>query len=142
MRVALSVIASLALTGSALAQTPAPSPGSPAAAAPAPAPTPAASNITTTRDLVALCNTAETDPTYPGAIGLCVGYGSGVLAYHLADTRAHTRARKVCLPSPPPSRGEARRLFVAWAQSNDRYMDEPAVDGVMRFLITTYPCRR
>ena len=109
------------------------------APAPAAAPPPAF-NVRTTGDLAALCNTSDTDPSYPGAIGLCVGYGSGVLDYHLADTSGRKRARKVCIPAQPPTRGEARRLFVAWVQNNQQYNDEPAVEGVMRFLIATFPC--
>jgi hypothetical protein len=125
-------IACLLLTCPAFAQS---SPTTTPPAKPVPA-----FNVRTTGDLVALCNTPNTDPSYPGAIGLCVGYGSGVLDYHLADTHGRKRARKVCLPAQPPTRGEARRMFVAWAQANPQYTEEPAVSGVMRFLIATFPC--
>lgn len=123
----------LALTLPALAQT---------TQQPAPAKPLPPLNIRTTADLVALCDTPQTDPSYPGAIGLCVGYGSGVLDYHLADTAGRRRARRVCLPTPGPTRGEARTMFIAWAHEHPQYMSEPAVDGVMRFLIATFPCRR
>lgn len=139
MRSAFVVVGLMALALPALAQTSAPANAPPATTSPA---APPASNVRTTSDLVALCNTPNTDPSYPGAIGLCVGYGSGVLDYHLADTAGRKRMRKVCMPSPPPTRGEARQMFVTWAQSNPQYMDEPAVDGVMRFLITSFPCRK
>ncbi len=134
MRAILTAVGCLILSVPAVAQTP-----QPTAQAVTPPP---ALNIRTTRDLVALCSTPETDPSYPGAIGLCVGYGSGVLDYHLADTAGRKRARRVCVPTPAPTRGEARQMFVAWAQEHPQYMDEPAVDGVMRFLITTFPCRK
>ena len=124
----------LLLAAPAWAQTAAP-------AAPAAAATPPpAFNVRTLSDLVALCNTPETDPSYPGAIGLCVGYGSGVLDYHLADTARNRRMRKVCLPTPPPTRGEARKMFISWAQENPQYAESPAVYGVMRFFIATFPC--
>lgn len=127
--------ASLALSVPVVAQTP-PPPATQAAKPPPPL------NIRTTADLVALCDTPETDPDYPGAIGLCVGYGSGVLDYHLADTAQRRRARRVCVPTPAPTRGAARTLFIAWAHQHPQYMNAPAVDGVMRFLMTTYPCRK
>jgi len=111
-----------------------------AAATPAVGAKPAPMNVRTTGDLVALCNTPATDPSYPNAIGLCVGYGSGVLDYHLADTFRQRRARKVCIPQPPPTRGEAREKFIVWAQAHPDDMQEPAVYGVMRFLIAAYPC--
>ena len=143
MRMALTVAAGLVLTVPAFGQSTAPSatPTSPASPTTSAA-LPPASNIRTTSDLMALCNTPTTDPSYPGAIGLCVGYGSGVVDYHLADTYGHRRARKICFTSPPPTRGEARQMFVSWAQSHPQYMDEPAVEGVMRFMITTFPCHR
>ncbi len=156
MKLGLALAACMTLAIPALAQTPAPTAAAPTAtpangtvptAAPATAAPPGeaaspppAFNVRTTRDLVGLCNTPTTDPSYPGAIGLCVGYGSGVLDYHLADTYGRKRARKVCLPQQPPTRGEARQMFVAWAQAHEQYMDEPAVEGVMRFLISTFPC--
>ncbi len=139
MRATLPTIVALALATTAQAQTASPSPAS--AGAPAAAPPPAL-NIRSTRDLVNLCNTSDTDPGYPGAIGLCVGYGSGVIDYHFAENPPHSRGRKVCLPNPPPTRGEARKMFVAWAQDNEQYMDAPAVYGVMRFAIAAFPCRK
>lgn len=144
MRATLSALVVLALAGAASAQTSPPNGASPVPAAPPAAGTrpPAALNIRTTRDLVNLCDTSDTDPGYPGAIGLCVGYGSGVIDYHFAENRARSRGRKVCLPSPPPTRGEARKMFIAWARTNQQYMDEPAVNGVMRFAITTFPCHK
>ncbi len=144
MRSALGLFGCLLVAAPAWAQsTPAPPAGEPAGAtAAAPASPPPAFNVRTTSDLVKLCNTPTTDPSYPGAIGLCVGYGSGVLDYHLADTAGRKRARKVCVPAQPPTRGEARQMFVTWAKTHPQYMDEPAVDGVMRFLIATFPCRK
>ena len=135
MRAILTVMGCLALSAPAFAQT-AQQPAAP------PAKTPPPLNIRTTGDLVALCDTPESAPDYPGAIGLCVGYGSGVLDYHLADTQGRGRTRRVCVPTPEPTRGEARTMFIAWAHQHPQYMDEPAVDGVMRFLITTFPCRK
>ena len=129
------------IAGPALAQTATLTPNAPPIpmAAP-PIHTFAPMNVRTTGDPVALCDTPNTDPAYPNAVGLCVGYGSGVLDYHLADTYRNKRARKVCVPKPPPTRGEARTAFIAWGQANPQYLAEPAVEGVMAFLIATYPC--
>ena len=71
-----------------------------------------------------------------------MGYGRGVLDYHLADTHGNRRARKVCLPAVMPTRGEERTAFISWAQDHPQYLDRPAVEGVMRFLIGQYPCRK
>ncbi len=133
-----ALVLALLLATPALAQTATPAP----APMPAPMPAPTPANTHTTQDLVDLCATPQTDPSYPGHIGLCVGYFSGVLDYHLADTARTKRARKVCLPATMPTRGEERSAFLTWAQANQQYMPDPAVYGVMRFLISQYPCRR
>jgi hypothetical protein len=99
-------------------------------------------NINTFGDLVQLCGTDRNDPTYVAKVSLCAGYISGVLDYHLADTAwsSGRRNRRVCLPADPPTRLEALQSLVAWNQSNEKYDNEPAVDGVMRYYISTYPC--
>jgi hypothetical protein len=144
MRAALTVFAATALAGLVLTtpsfgQTP---PAASAAPTPAPPMGPTPMNVRTTGDLLALCNTPDTDTHYPNAIGLCVGYMSGALDYHLADTYRNKRGRRVCLPATPPTRGEARRMFIAWAQEHPQSMDEWAVNGVMRFFIASFPCKR
>lgn len=143
MRPVIPAIALAALTwaGAAAAQTSA-APTAPTADAVARTEStpPAPANIRTTENLLDLCNTAQNEASYPARIGLCVGYFSGVLDYHLADTRGNRRTRKVCLPSAMPTRGEERADFVNWAQANRQYLDSPAVYGVMRFFISQYPC--
>ncbi|MBV8095767.1 MAG: hypothetical protein JOY71_30330 [Acetobacteraceae bacterium] len=102
---------------------------------------PASYHIRTLQDVVNLCSTPSSDPSYAGAIGLCAGYLSGVIDYHLADTaRATGRTRRVCLPKTATTREQAVNGFVSWARLNSQYMAEPAVQGVMRYFINTYPC--
>jgi hypothetical protein len=131
------VLGALLVATPCLAQTPSATP-----MGPPPAPQPAPMNVRTTGDLLALCSTPATDPRYPNAVGLCVGYESGVLDYHLADTWRNKRSRRICLPGQVPTRGTARSGFVTWASAHPEDADEPAVDGVMRYLMSAYPCRR
>lgn len=122
------------MTMGAAAQTTAPPPslqaGSPAY------------NISTFSDLVRLCTASRNDPNYPAAMGLCAGYISGALDYHLADTgwAGNRRNRRVCLPSERPTRMETLQSMVSWDESHRQYNSEPAVDGVMRYFMATYPC--
>ena len=37
---------------------------------------------------------------------------------------------------------QVRSAFVGWMQSNSQYDDTRAVDGLMRFAGTTWPCPR
>ncbi len=57
-------------------------------------------NIGTLQDLVRVCSTNSSEATFPGAIGVCAGYISGVLDYHLADTDwvGGRHNRQVCMP--------------------------------------------
>jgi hypothetical protein len=98
-------------------------------------------NVRTTGDLVRLCGTDPGDPQYLEALGWCHGYGRGALDYHRAATPANA-APLFCPPTPSPNGEEIRQRFVAWGMSNAGFATTPAVEGVFRFLITTYPCPR
>jgi len=99
-------------------------------------------NIDTFGDLVRICQTTRDDTTYPTAMGLCAGYISGVLDYHLVDTgwSGNSHARRVCLPADRPTRFEAIQSLVSWDQSHQQFTNEPAADGVMRYFMRAYPC--
>ena len=128
----------LALTGCA---EPSQSSAETAANAPAAAPPPPPSfDIHNLRDLVAVCRTAEADPYYASARGLCWGYASGVLDFYLVDYGTGRRSRRVCLPTAAPTRTEAVGGLLTWADANQQYMDESAPNGLMRFYISQYPC--
>lgn len=144
MRVAFAGLAFALIAGSAAAQPTAPPPSGPVPSAPAPslqAGTPAF-DISTFGDLIRVCTTNRNDATFQTSMGLCAGYVSGVLDYHLVDTgwTGGVRNRRVCLPTDRPTRLETIQSLVAWSDTNDRFNGEPAADGVMRYFMTTYPC--
>ncbi len=144
----------VASSGFAVAET---LPGD-AKAAPAPATqTAAVSNVTpvvvqpaanpfdihTLRDLAASCTLRNDNPYYVAGTSLCAGYEAAVLDFHLLDTMgSRHNKRKVCLPTPAPSRRQSVIGLVSWLQSNPQYLDEPAASGVLRYFINTYPCNR
>jgi hypothetical protein len=137
----LACIAIVASTAGASAQT-GPNQASPAQPSALQARNPAYS-INTFRDLVNLCSKDRSDPEYVGAIGLCAGYISGVMDYHLVDTgwAGGRKGRRVCLPEERPTRMEALQGLVSWDRSNQKYDDEPAAVGVMRYYMASYPCQ-
>ena len=142
MRLAiLSCIAILASASGGHAQ-PAPGAGQPASQPGLQSRNPAY-NISSFRDLVQLCSSDRNDPNYPGRIGLCAGYLSGILDYHLADTAwtGGRRYRRVCLSGATPTRMEVAQSLVNWDQTNHQADDAPAVEGVMRFFMASYPCQ-
>jgi len=91
-------------------------------------------------DVVALCSTPASDPLYTAAVHMCHGFGAGAYQTIMAMTRHEKLKAVVCPPDPPPSRNEAVRLFVQWANDNPRYQAEPAVDFVGRFFLAQFPC--
>jgi len=100
-------------------------------------------NIGTFGDLMRICQTTRNDAAFPTAMGLCAGYISGVLDFHLVDTgwSGNRHARRVCLPAEHPTRLEAMQSLVSWNQSHQQYDNQPAADGVMRYFMQAYPCQ-
>jgi hypothetical protein len=98
-------------------------------------------NVRTTGDLVRLCATPTNDPHYLEALGWCHGFGRGALDYHRAASPANA-APLFCSPNPSPGWDDVRRRFIAWGNANVPLANTPAVEGVFRFLIDTFPCPR
>jgi hypothetical protein len=92
-------------------------------------------------DLVAVCETPESDPYYAAAIGFCHGYVVGAYQYHQA-LYTHGRKHKAifCEPNPRPSRAQAIRDFVAWVNENPKYKSENAVETMFKYLMEKWPC--
>jgi len=98
--------------------------------------------IRNAQDLVALCGVAPGDPLAREAIHFCHGFVSGAWQYHQSVNSGPQSAKLVCPPDPPPTRAEAVAMFVTWARvpENGKYMTDPAVDTMFRFLIEKWPC--
>lgn len=98
--------------------------------------------VKTTRNLLNLCTVSANTPQHQAAIHFCHGYLVGAYAYYQAANAGAERQPLVCLPTPPPSRNEAIRMFIAWAQDHPQYMDESPVETEFRFLTEKWPCKR
>lgn len=92
----------------------------------------------TTAQLVSLCSTLRTDPTYAQSLQFCHGFAAGALSYYRATRRPGAAPRYCGLPA---SRQESVDRFVAWAQANPRYAGDNPVDSLFRFLDANYACR-
>ncbi len=99
--------------------------------------------LRTTEDLVALCDAKQGDPQAVAAIHQCTGFLVGVYQYH-ESINAGPRARRIfCIPAEgAPNRDTAAQMFVAWSRTRPQHMNEPAIDGLTRFAVETWPCRR
>lgn len=87
-----------------------------------------------------LCSTPSTDPNAATAVGFCRGFMIGVGQYHVGATGPGRSPPIFCLPTPTPTLEAVQAAFVIWAAGNPQYAAEKAVDGVLRFASTAYPC--
>lgn len=97
--------------------------------------------LRTAGELAVLCNTPSSDPGHSEAVGYCRGYIRGALAYHRAITPANA-PRLFCPPSPMPPDAAMRSQFAVWVNSSPRNAAQAPVEGIFRFLTTTFPCPR
>src|SRR4029434_5336902 len=88
----------------------------------------------TTQNLLKLCTVSPHDPRYREALHCCHGYLVGADHSHVAETAGEGGKRLVCFPTPPPSRNEAFRMFIAWMQPHPQYINEPPVKPTFRYM--------
>lgn len=98
--------------------------------------------VRSTQDLVDLCGVQRGDPLASQSIHFCEGYLVGIYHYHQALTSGRGQAPVFCPAANVPTRDEAVAMFVAWGRSHPQHMAERPVDGVFRWAVETWPCRR
>ena len=91
--------------------------------------------VRSTADLVEICSVPPSDSLYAAAMGFCQGYGVGAFHYYQAAVTGPGGKPFVCLPDSPPSRTEAIQMFLSWSRENPKYMGEPAVESLFRWLV-------
>jgi hypothetical protein len=97
-------------------------------------------NAKTAGDLAALCSATPDNGIGTAALNFCEGYLQGAVTVEMQNM-APIRGRKLfCLPDPPPTRLQAMREFVGWAQAAPDRLIQPTTDGLFRFLSERYPC--
>ena len=99
--------------------------------------------LRTTRDLLDICTTPESDALHKEALHYCVGFLTGVVGYHNVLTDHKDMKRLTCYPAGT-TREDGVRVFVAWArarQGDGKIMDESPIVGLMRSLNAQWPCK-
>jgi hypothetical protein len=97
--------------------------------------------VRTVSDLAAVC-----DPQLRGverleSIAYCQGYMTAAGQFHSSLFPAEGPRRPLyCVPNPPPSVARSALAFAAWARQNPQRANEPALDGMLRWAQSTYPC--
>jgi hypothetical protein len=96
-----------------------------------------------TGDLATLCATSESSQGGIAARAWCNAFIVSAGQYHGSVAAANPSIGRIyCLPDTNMTLDQVRTAFVGWAQSNPQYADTRAVDGLMRFAGTTWPCPR
>jgi len=94
----------------------------------------------TTGSLATLCAAPTDAEVGHASLAFCRGFIVGVGQYHVEISRPGGRPAIFCLPTPAPTLEAAQSSFVAWAQANPQYANDKAVDGLLRWAATAYPC--
>jgi len=91
--------------------------------------------------LAALCAATPDNPRRGEATGICHGFLVGVGQYHAAlHPPGSSLPPLFCLSDPPPTLQAVAAAFVAWSRANAQHARERAVDGVVRWARSAYPC--
>ena len=98
-------------------------------------------NVQTVSDLAAVCDPQVRGVERLEAIAYCQGYLTAAGQYHAAVHPAGGPSRPLfCVPNPPPSVAQSGLAFAAWARQNPQRANEPALDGLLRWAQSAYPC--
>lgn len=96
-----------------------------------------------TGDLATLCATSESSADGVAARAWCNAFIIATGQYHGSVAAANPAVGRIyCLPDSNMTLDQVRTAFVNWAQSHPEHRDTRAVDGLMRFAGTTWPCAR
>jgi len=102
---------------------------------------PVAPGPLSTATLANLCAAPDGEGDLAHAQGFCRGFLIGAWQYHTEITRPGGRPPIFCLaPAAAPSLAEAQAAFVSWATAHAQYADDKAIDGLLRWAATAYPC--
>ena len=98
-------------------------------------------HVQTVAELAAVCAPAWDGVPRLEAIAYCQGFLTSAGQYHTLLHPAGGRIRPLyCVPSPGPSIAESGVDFAAWAAANPTHRAEPALDGLLRWAESRFPC--
>ena len=110
------------------------------AMAPAIAATPENFQVRSAADLVAICSTTPSDNSSSAMVGFCHGYVVGVYQLLQEVAQARPASRFFCTPAVTPSRTQAIKSFVDWANARPAELSKLPMESIADYLAVTYPC--
>ena len=104
-------------------------------------PQPHTTEVRTMSDLAAVCDPRVGSVERLESIAYCQGFLTAAGQYHTSLHPAGGPRRPLfCVPNPPPSVAQSGLGFAAWARQNPQHANEPALDGLLRWAQSAYPC--
>jgi hypothetical protein len=94
----------------------------------------------TTGSLAKACGAPSNSADYAAATGFCRGFLIGVGQFHHQISQPGGTPPLFCLSNPAPSLDAAQAAFVAWSARHTQYDNDRAVDGMVRWASSAYPC--
>ena len=94
----------------------------------------AADTAISTAELVSYCK--GKDATFV----TCEIYGQAVYDTYLVTRHPKYAKNFICVKQPAPPRQQVIQEYVAWADANPKYAQQPAADTILRFLAGRFPC--
>lgn len=112
-----------------------------ASAQPVPATPDLITHVRTVADLAAVCDPAWSGVPRLEAIAYCQGFLTSAGQYHAMVHPAGGRTAPLyCVPAPGPTVAESGVAFAAWARATPAHLNEPALDGLLRWTQARFPC--
>jgi hypothetical protein len=98
--------------------------------------------LRTTGDLVALCGVSRSDPNAVAAIHFCEGYLVGL--DHFADVTGRPFVNTLYCPPRglTLSRDQVVAMIVDWHRKNPGPASETPFDGIARWAVAMWPCKK
>jgi len=97
--------------------------------------------VRTAGDLATLCSATANSTNGTAAIHMCEGYIVGVHQLHTAMMSKSKSGGLYCVPQKGvPSRNEVAVEFARWVRSSPGIASLPAVEGLMRWAASRFPC--
>lgn len=96
----------------------------------------AADNAMSTSDILTYCKADG------ASFVTCEIYGQAVYDTYVVYSQHKKGPKFICVKQPAPTRAEVIKEYVAWAEANPAYGNQPAADTILRFLGGRFPCAK
>lgn len=97
--------------------------------------------VRTASDLAAVCDPSTSGVPRLEAIAYCQGFLTSAGQYHALLHPANGPMRPLfCVPNPGPTIAQSGIAFARWMRENPSYANEPALDGMIRWAQSSFPC--